>query len=171
MYWPDGGTCMLDAISAGGEPIFPLTESIMSSAKPHGMLNAEDVNQLRYQRDTFRSNFSASWTAQEVDFVIGPAFVGPACAHDTAFYWTYTSLWNLVDYPGVVFPTPIKAEKGERYAEGHVPLSEECKHVKELWEKGDFMGAPVDLQIVGRRYHDNELFGALGVLKEVLELP
>jgi amidase len=171
IYWPDGGTVTTSSITSSGEPIHPLTTSITSLASPHGMLSAEDVNQLRFQRDAFRSAFAAHWNAQDVDVVIGPAFVGPACKHDTALYWTYTSLWNLVDYPGVVFPTPIVVEKGETYEEGYTPLSEECKHVREMWEEGGFEGAPVDLQIVGRRFHDNELFGALEMLKGVLELP
>jgi amidase len=171
IYWPDGGTVTTSSITSAGEPIHPLTTSITSLAAPHGMLNAEDVNQLRAQRDAFRLAFAAHWNAQDVDVVIGPAFVGPACKHDTALYWTYTSLWNLVDYPGVVFPTPIKAEEGEEYKEGYVPLSEECGHVREMWAEGGFEGAPIDLQIVGRRYHDNELFGALEMLKGVLGLP
>lgn len=170
-YWPDGGSTTLTAIQAGGEPILPLTQSIMSSAAPHGMLTAEGLNQLRAQRDHFRLAFADSWNAQAVDVVIGPAFVGPACKHDTAFYWTYTSLWNYVDYPGVVVPTPVKAERGEAYVGDYEALSEECGHVRDMWEEGGFEGAPVDLQIVGRRYHDNELFAALGVLKVVLELP
>jgi amidase len=135
------------------------------------MLDAEDVNQLRYQRDQYRSKFADSWNEQDVDVVIGPAFVGPACAHETAFYWTYTSLWNFVDYPGVVFPTPVKAEVGEKYAEDYKPLSKECQHVKELWEQSNFEGAPVDLQINARRYHDNEMFGTLAMLKDILGLP
>jgi amidase len=170
-YWPDGGKLTLDAIKEGGESVLPLTEAIMSDALPHGMLDASGVNDLRAQRDAFRQSFADSWTAQDVDVVIGPAFVGPACRHDTAFYWGYTSLWNYVDYPGVVFPTPIKAEAGEKYARDYVPLSEECGHVRELWEEGGFEGAPVDLQVVGRRYGDSEMFGALGVLKVVLGLP
>jgi amidase len=171
MYWPDGGSVTKDAITESGEPILTLTDSIMSDAEPHGMLDAEDVNQLRAQRDQFRYDFADSWAKQDVDVVIGPAFVGPACAHDTAFYWTYTSLYNLVDYPGVVFPTPIKTEANEKYAEDYKPLSKECQHVRELWEKSSFQGAPIDLQINARRYHDNELFGALAMLKDVLSLP
>jgi amidase len=168
MYWPDGGFETLKAIESAGEPVHPLTKAIMSDASP---LDAEGVNQLRFQRDQFRFKCMDRWNAQDVDVVIGPAFVGPACAHDTALYWTYTSYYNLVDYPGVVFPTPIKAEKGEKYREDYEPLSKECKHVKELWEEGGFECAPVDLQINGRRYHDNELFGALAMLKDILELP
>jgi amidase len=171
MYWPDGGLSTLSAIQSSGEPVLPLTTAIMSTAAPHGMLTAEAVNQLRSQRDAFRAAFADSWNAQDVDVVIGPAFVGPACKHDTALYWTYTSLWNFVDYPGVVFPTKIRAEVGETYAEGYMPLSRECAHVREMWEAGGFEGAPVDLQICGRRYHDSEVMGALGLMSEILELP
>jgi len=113
----------------------------------------------------------AHWNRQDVDVVIGPAFVGPASAHDTAFYWTYTSLYNFVDYPGVVFPTPIKAEPDEKYAADYTPLSDACAHVKQLWDEGDFEGAPIDLQINARKYHDNQLYGALELLKGALSLP
>ncbi|KAF2872797.1 amidase signature domain-containing protein [Massariosphaeria phaeospora] len=170
MYWPDAGKGEKDAIAAAGEPLHPLSQWIWKDAEETGMLDAVGVSQQRDERDEFRCKFAEHWCAQDVDVVIGPAFVGPACAHDSAFYWTYTSLYNLVDYPGVVFPTPITACADERYAEDYVPLSEECRHVKMLWDKGGFEGAPVDLQIVARKYHDNELFGALQVLREVLGL-
>ncbi|KAM0418792.1 hypothetical protein ACHAPT_012302 [Fusarium lateritium] len=170
MYWPDGGKLAKDAILATGEPIHPLTEWIWKDAEPFGMLTAEDVSLMRRERDEFRWAFAKSWQDQDVDVVLGPAFVGPACADDTALYWNYTSLYNLVDYPGVVVPTPIKAEAGERYDAGYVSLSDACGHVRDLWESSNFEGAPVNLQIVARKYHDNELFGALQVLKDVLNL-
>lgn len=170
-YWPDGGQFERDVISASGEPIHPLSHWIWKDAEPLGMRNAVEVSAQRGERDQFRIAFAASWEAQDVDVVIGPAFVGPASAHDTAFYWTYTSLYNYVDYPGVVIPTPIKAEAEESYASDYVPLSEACSHVKQLWEETNFVGAPIDLQVTARKYHDNQLLGALGVLKEALQLP
>ncbi|KAI8933021.1 hypothetical protein NX059_009670 [Plenodomus lindquistii] len=171
MYWPEGDAPVRADVESTGEPVHPLSQWILADAAPYGMLTAEQVNDMRGQRDEFRYAFADSWNAQDVDIVIGPAFVGPACKHDTAFYWTYTSLWNFVDYPGIVVPTPIVAETGEKYEAGYSPLSEACGKVRELWEEGGFEGAPVDLQICARRYHDNELFGALAVLKDILGLP
>lgn len=171
MYWPDGGQGPIEAITSSGEPIHPLSEWIWKDAAPHGMQTATAVSYMRQERDQFRMAFADNWNAQDVDVVIGPAFVGPACAHDTAFYWTYTSLYNFVDYPGVVFPTPVKAEAGEQYASDYTPLSDACQHVKQLWEESNFEGAPVDLQINARKYHDNQLFGALTLLKDALSLP
>lgn len=171
MYWPDGGNLARKAIQSTGEPIHSLSDWIWKDAEPAGMKTAVDVSLMRRERDEFRWAFAKSWQDQDVDVVIGPAFVGPASAHDTAFYWNYTSLYNFVDYPGVVVPTPVKAEAGDKYDAGYVPLSDACQHVKELWESSDFKVAPVNLQIVARKYHDNELFGALHVLKDVLSLP
>ncbi|KAI2475320.1 Amidase domain containing protein [Pyrenophora tritici-repentis] len=172
MYWPSGGKPAKDSIESTGEPVLPLTSWIWADAAPHGMLDAEQVNHQRSIRDSYRLAFADNWNEQDVDIVIGPGFVGPASAHDTAFYWTYTSLWNLVDYPGAVVPTPIRAgKKGEeQYASDYEPLTEECKRVKKLWDVGDFEGAPIALQICARRHHDNELFGALELLKDALEL-
>lgn len=170
-YWPDAANCITTPLAATGEPIHPLTSWITADAPDHE-LTATEVLAQRVARDDFRCAFAESWAEQDVDVVLCPAFVGPACKHDTALYWGYTSLWNLVDYPGVVVPTPVKVGEGvEGYEEGHVPRSEECAHVKRMWEEGGFEGAPVGLQLVGRRYADSELFGALGVLKEVLGLP
>ncbi|KAF3006886.1 hypothetical protein E8E13_011058 [Curvularia kusanoi] len=171
MYWPDGGASTKAAIQESGEPVMPLSAHVWSDAEPFGMLTAEELNQLRFQRDQFRHRFAASWSEQDVDVVIGPAFVGPASAHDTAFYWTYTSLYNFVDYPGAVFPTPIKAKSSETYPLDYSPLSAECEHVKKLWSESNFEGAPIDLQIVARRHQDNILFGALNLLKPALDLP
>ncbi|KAK0610068.1 amidase signature domain-containing protein [Bombardia bombarda] len=175
-YWPDGGKSVRAHIAATGEPTFPLTEWILKDANGPGVeMTASEVLQLRVERDEFRTEFAAHWAAQDVDVVLCPMFVGPACEHETAFYWNYTAFWNYVDYPGVVLPTPVRAGKkgsdeGERYEEDWVPLGEEDEHVRELWEAGDFEGAPVNVQLVGRKWYDNELFGVLETVKEALEL-
>ncbi|KAJ9150875.1 Amidase [Pleurostoma richardsiae] len=171
-YWPDGAKGVKEHLADAGEPMFALTKHIISDAEGP-QLAASELLEQRLARDQFRCDFADHWTGEDVDVVVCPVFVGPACAHDTSLYWNYTALWNYVDYPGVVVPTPVKAlAKG---AEGYtptngVPLSEECRHVRQLWAQGDFEGAPVDLQIVARKYHDNELFGALNAMKEALQL-
>ncbi|KAH7010580.1 amidase signature domain-containing protein, partial [Microdochium trichocladiopsis] len=170
MYWPDGGSGCRDAILSSGEPLHPLSEWIWKDAEPFGMLTAADVSNMRGDRDNYRLAFARAWEEQDIDVLLCPAYVGPACAHDTAFTWTYTSLYNFVDYPAVVIPTPIVTEAGEQYDPSYEPLSETCEQVKQLWEKTDFQGAPVNLQLAARKYHDNELFGALSRLKDILGL-
>ncbi|KAF4472820.1 acetamidase [Fusarium albosuccineum] len=169
-YWPDGGKTVKGHLAVNDEPMFPLTRHITQDADGP-KLGANDILQQRLTRDDFRCNFSQHWEEQDVDIVICPVFVGPACTHETSFYWNYTAFWNYVDYPGVVVPTPIKARaKGQEQYSSSTPLSENCKHARQLWEEGDFEDAPINLQIVARRYHDNDLFAALDQLKDALEL-
>lgn len=171
-YYPDGANPLKEGLARAKEPMEPLTRWIIKDAEGPEM-TATQVMELRVARDAFRSGFADHWTGQDVDVVLCPVFVGPACAHDTALYWNYTAFWNYVDCPGVVFPTPVKAlKKGEEdYAEGvKEPLSEACKHVRQFWAEGDFVGAPINLQVVARKYHDNKLFAALHVMREALGL-
>lgn len=171
MYWPDGGLVTKKKLAATGEPMHHLTAHIIKDAEADVEKTACEVSAMRVERDDFRCKFAESWTEQDVDVVLCPMFVGPASAHDTAYYWNYTALWNFVDYPGVVFPTPISAlKKGEETYADDKPLNEQDAHVRRLWQDGDFEDAPIDLQLVSRKYHDNLLFGALDLLKDALQL-
>ncbi|KAG5922913.1 hypothetical protein E4U42_005152 [Claviceps africana] len=172
-YWPATAAFMDDHFARSGEPKHPLTEWITQEA-PSKELLATEVFRQRVLRDRMRSDFSFAWNQQDVDFVLCPAFVGPASSHDTAWYWNYTALWNYLDCPGVVIPTPIRAlAKGSTQDEYEIkePLSKECAEVRKLWDEGNFEGAPINLQFVARRYHDNELFAMLAAVKNTLQLP
>lgn len=169
-YFPDGGAGLKAGISKTGEPLEYLTQWILKPSEGQSY-TWQDMFNLRMERDEFRAKYAEHWTQQDVDVLIAPVFVGPASEHDTALYWNYTAFFNYVDYPGVVVPTPLKAlKKGEeQYASSQI-LGKEDAHVRKLWENGDFEGAPIALQIVARKYHDNELFAALEAMKGVLEL-
>lgn len=171
-YWPDSGLPDIRACEATGEPWHPLSDWIIKDVKGERERTGSEVNELRFARDTYRSEFAMDWNRQDVDFVLCPVFVGPASAHDTAFYWNYTALFNYVDYPGIVFPTPIRAgkEKEDYPAEFSTPLGPEDEHVRQMWRESNFENAPINLQLVARKHHDNELFGALAILKDALKL-
>ncbi|KAH8777435.1 amidase signature domain-containing protein [Diaporthe sp. PMI_573] len=159
-YTPDGGAGIKAGLEKTGEPMEHLTKWTIQDAEgpPYAFQQMFD---MRCERDNFRCEFASHWTEQDVDVVLCPVFVGPASTHDTALYWNYTAFWNYVDCPGVVVPTPVRAlPKGqEHYAPGE-PLGKEDAHVRELWAAGDFEGAPINLQIVARKYHDSSLFAA-----------
>lgn len=172
IYWCNGIAGVKKCLQETGEPEHPLTEWICADAVPEGEHTIDTMYAHRCQRDAFWGEFAKYWSSQDADVIIVPAFVGPACEHDTAWDWNYTALWNYLDCPGAVFPTPIRTEGKEGTPDYNrtEPLSEECKRVRQLWEKGDFDGAPINLQIVARRYHDNQLFQALQAIKPILGL-
>lgn len=85
-YWPESGIMDKQMCESSGEPMHPLTAWIIKDASDDVQRTGQEVNDMRWARDNFRSDFVQHWNEQDVDFVIGPMFVGPACAHDTAFY-------------------------------------------------------------------------------------
>lgn len=58
-----------------------------------------------------------------VDVILCPASPGVAPRHDTARYWGYSSQWNLLDYPGVVFPVS-KVDKRDVQEKGFEPMTD-----------------------------------------------
>ena len=170
IYSPDGGNPIRRICEASGEPLHQLTLTGMQNAKP---MDAEAIGSTRISRDSFRAAFSEDWQTQDVDVILSPLYIGPAPPHDTAEYVGYTALWNLVDCPGIAFPTDIRVgKKGvEKYGVGDVkawnPLDE---RVRELWEEYDYEGAPVSLQLTARKHYDGMLLAALEVMRDVLQL-
>lgn len=53
----------------------------------------------------------------------------------TAKYWNYTSQWNLLDYPSLVFPTGLKClPEEDGMEEGYQPRNEKDKYNYDLCE-------------------------------------
>jgi len=93
------------------------------------------------------------------------------CKHNTAKYWNYTSQWNLLDYPSVVFPV-CKVEKDkDEWQCSSKPLSGTDEENHKLWNATDFDGVPVGLQLVGRRFEDEKILGILEDLEKRVHLP
>lgn len=85
-YWPDSGLNHKKIAADGGELLHPLTKWIIKDAEDDTERTGTEVNEMRWTRDNFRSEFALDWNKQDLDYVLCPVFVGPACAHDTAFY-------------------------------------------------------------------------------------
>ncbi|MCO5566197.1 hypothetical protein L7F22_019873 [Adiantum nelumboides] len=169
LYYPTGYTELRKVLRDGGEPEYSLTTNTLRETreKPY---DAFEIVEKNGELQDFRLKFVEHFNKFDLDVVLAPCFVGPACSHDTAFYWNYTSIWNIMDWPGCVFPTPIRATGQEKYTneEQAKEMSLESSRVVELWNKGDFENAPINLQLIARRHYDNELIEALEVIQNIL---
>ncbi|CAJ2512337.1 Uu.00g053520.m01.CDS01 [Anthostomella pinea] len=198
LYFCDGGAEEAAAIDASGEPWRPLSKWIIRD-NPH--VRAHTIPSLWkaiQERDAYKAKYAELWNANattaddnntsEVDVILCPAGPGVAPKLETARYWGYTSQWNLLDYPAVVFPVggdAISVEKdgdgqqaegaqSHAYPEDYTPLSEADAYNWALWKEHGAAGyrdAPVSLQLVGRRYEDEKLLRALENLLDAAGLP
>ncbi|KAJ8591601.1 amidase [Rhizopogon salebrosus TDB-379] len=169
IYYEDGGATVRHLLAEGGEEMLPLTEWVISP--PHVRAHdAAQVWKLRATRDAFRREYSDHWRSQNVDVVLCPPFPGTASRHDTAKYWGYTAIWNLLDYPGTAFPSGLVADPAiDVYQELHSPMSAADEYNLSLYDAAIFKGAPVSLQVVSRIFNDGLVLAAQEVIERILK--
>ena len=168
-------------MAASGEPAVPQSKWILSHArnKPYSV---GEIFELNLARDAFRADALAYWnqtesrtsTGRPVDAIITPVAPSLAPPHDTTVSWTYTSHWNLLDYPAAVFPMGrYTADEGELAASFRVgpPRNDTEAFVQNQWEEdpGRAVGLPVGMQLVGRRHNEEKVLAMLQVVERALK--
>ena len=171
VYFADGGQEETAAIDASGEPWRPLTTFILKENPYVEKLTVEEIWHWTVKRESYRTEYAKHWnntaTATSetgelegmVDVILCPVGPGAAPPLDCARYWGYTSQWNLLDYPALVFPVTKVDLTVDVVDQEYVPTNEPDKYNHQLWNSGPekYKGAPVSLQLVGRRYEDEKV--------------
>lgn len=202
LYFMDSGKMFHLLAKATGEPLLPLTQFILSEPfvrSPTADLEADAASEASTRkldevsylescaivqaRDAFRKEFFQHWNTLGLDCLLCPVMCNVAPRPATIRYWGYTSTFNLVDYPGVVFPSGLKADSrldeqfesaptdGEfGYESRSGWFSEQDRENAEEYQQHRevFDGAPVGLQLIGRRYKDEELLKYAELLQHVV---
>jgi amidase len=171
LYYPDGGEADSENIAKSGEPWRPLSEWIIRDNPCVKKLSVDQLSYWNEEREAYRKEYALHWNKHDIDVLLCPVGPGVAPKHNTARYWNYTSQWNLLDYPAVVFPV-CKVDKNVDMWDGDEEmLSEHDKDNHRLWDPEEFHGVPVGLQLVGRRFHDEKILGILKHIKSMIDLP
>ncbi|KAJ4366843.1 hypothetical protein N0V83_007371 [Neocucurbitaria cava] len=171
LYYPDGGEADSEDIAKSGEPWRPLSEWII---KENSCVKKLSVGELAYwfeEREAYRKEYALHWNKYGIDALLCPVGPGVAPKHNTAKYWNYTSQWNLLDYPGVVFPVCHVDQVEDLSPDYRKYMSGKDEENWKLWDPQEFHGAPVGLQLVGRRFEDEKILGILEHIKAKIGLP
>jgi amidase len=135
LYFTDGGAEDAATIAESGEPWRPLTTWMLKENSGVKKLTAQKLYYWQEEREAYRKEYAKAWndtaTGKDerghlegmVDAILCPAGPGVAPKHNTAKYWGYTSQWNLLDYPAVVFPVGRADKNVDILPNDFVPLS------------------------------------------------
>ncbi|RSH89731.1 hypothetical protein EHS25_001716 [Saitozyma podzolica] len=164
LYYIDGGRKLREAF--GEEPMYPLTKWIVSQARE---LSTEEVTELVNRRNALRQRYSALFQSLHLDVIMCPASPAPALPFHTSKYWSYTSLFNFLDWPGVVFPTGVQVTLDDQDAD-YEPRNEDEQHVYSTYSPETCIDAPIGLQLAAPRWHDERLMAASRIIDSVLPL-
>ncbi|KAJ9627027.1 hypothetical protein H2203_003487 [Taxawa tesnikishii (nom. ined.)] len=180
LYFADSAAEEKAAIDASQEPWRPLSHFIITDNPNVRNLTVSEVWKLTSEREDYRTQYAAHWNSVSgsvdandlVDVILCPVGPGVAPQIDTSRYWGYTSQWNLLDYPALVFPTGLKVEpEKDIRQEGYMSRNEKDEYNYNLYEAEKYRDAPIALQLVGRRYEDEKVIEALELITQVAGLP
>ncbi|KAH7117155.1 amidase signature domain-containing protein [Dendryphion nanum] len=173
LYFTDGGEYDIETIKSSGEPWRPLSNWIIKENPCVKKLSTGELTYWMEEREAYRKEYALHWNKTGVDVLLCPVGPGVAPAHNTAKYWSYTSQWNLLDYPGAVFPV-TKVDKTvdlSNAREGDVWLSGHDEDNWKLFDPEETQGCPVSLQLVGRRFEDEKVLKFLEFISDQMTLP
>ena len=137
LYFADGANEEREALEASGEPWRPLSKFIIEENPHVKHLSLEEVWYWTTRREMYRRAYAKAWNETAtgegktgepegtVDVILAPVGPGVAPLIDHARYWGYTSQWNLLDYPALVFPVSKVDPKLDVAEEGYKPTNDQ----------------------------------------------
>ncbi|KAH7489839.1 hypothetical protein FOMA001_g3775 [Fusarium oxysporum f. sp. matthiolae] len=163
-YAADGGEDIRRAVAAGGEPFIPQIEAFVNRGKPisafeYWQLNKRKVATQQAYHDMWDSKRSTS--GRSVDVLLVPTMPHTAVPHGSCRWTGYTKIFNFLDYTALVFPAGNASKDGDDwYFWDHIPRNETDAWNQQLYDPVAMDGRCVGLQIIGRRFEEENVLGA-----------
>ncbi|PCG90117.1 Amidase [Penicillium occitanis (nom. inval.)] len=172
VYFLDGGAEYHEKLDQGKEPAVPIIKWLLDE-KATKHYTVEETWKVNGQLDRLRTSYAHQWNTLDIDAILCPANASVASVHDESRYWGYTCVFNALDYPAAVFPVG-SVEKTDSW-KSFPPISSSPLNPLDMWYRSLYLdiegptryeGAPISLQLVGRRFHDEKMLRVLSYLHE-----
>ncbi|WEW57130.1 amidase [Emydomyces testavorans] len=169
----DGGHDIHKQLDLSGEPLIPQLRDSFALRKPISLL---EYHALTIEGRDYEAAYSDYWnsTANEdgqiVDAVIMPVAPHAAVIPGKYYHTAYTEAINLMDYSAVVIPVTKADKTHDKTDKGYKPLNDLDARNWEAYDPEIYDGAPVGVQIVGRKYEEEKMLAIGRIIYECLEL-
>ncbi|KAI3406588.1 hypothetical protein KGF56_000720 [Candida oxycetoniae] len=174
LYNADGNKELRELFSASGEPLPRLTKWYLNAGKGTKEHTAYENRELNATRDRLREEYSDFMVEHKIDFILGPAYNNVAPKTEQVYNESYTILYNLLDFPSLVFQTGLRQDpkldvwteedKKHKYRSGMEELEDRS------YNPETFKNAPIALQLSGRRYFDEEVVAGGKAIVDLLKI-
>ncbi|GKU10305.1 unnamed protein product [Fusarium langsethiae] len=155
IYASDGGTDIFSVLDASGEPAIPNIAELVKPDLPKLSLN--ELWDIQLQKWNYQSDYLArireaeTKLGKELDAIIAPITPTAAIRHDQFKYYGYATAINVLDFTSVVVPVTFVDKKIDEPNYQFKPLTEIDRTVQAEYDPSAYHGAPVAVQIIGRR--------------------
>ncbi|PGH04307.1 hypothetical protein AJ79_07155 [Helicocarpus griseus UAMH5409] len=175
-----GSDAIIPVLEAYKEPVFGSMERAFSACKKGiRKFDPEKLRQMIVKRNQLQTEYLNRWMATKTDTegpmdgIIAP--VAPSGAPrlgmgETVDYVGFTAFVNLLDYCACTFPVTY-ADKSIDHPRGKewTPLSPQDKMIQDDYDPEFYHGAPVSLQLVGKRLEEEKVLEMVEIVADVLK--
>ncbi|VDC00620.1 unnamed protein product [Peniophora sp. CBMAI 1063] len=175
-YGAEGGHAIFKALAASGEPADHLVKDWFGEA-PVPEISASEffaANERRYQYQQayakyWNESYKFTQSGRPVDFVLLPAFHANSFRPGEAGrYLGYVTIANVLDHAAVILPVSHVDKKIDLPDPAFVPIDERDALNHSFYNPEDFDGAPIAVQIMGRRFQEEQVLAAAKVVDELV---
>ncbi|KAL2048092.1 hypothetical protein N7G274_000003 [Stereocaulon virgatum] len=139
--------------------------------------SSEDFWDLCDRRDRYRVEYNKYWIStrekniskRQVDGVIMPVAPTAAVEEGTFTYYNYSAIVNFLDYTSGSFPVTFADRSLDLEAPDYVPIGPADEANWRAYQKDLFDGAPVGLQVMGKRFEEEKVIGLMEAISAALE--
>ncbi|KAI1855595.1 hypothetical protein JX266_000460 [Neoarthrinium moseri] len=167
-----------DAIRLSGEPLMTALEPLFGKDEPRKSMDMKDYYALVLRFRKYQEQYAEYWestktltgTGRPVDGIITPVAAHAAVRHNSFFSYNYTIVYNILDYAAVTVPVTF-ADKNIDIARPYPePLNDTDEKNWNAYDPEMYHGAPIGIQIVGRRLEEEKVLALAEVLSGVLRV-
>ncbi|KAF7922682.1 hypothetical protein EAE99_007259 [Botrytis elliptica] len=161
IYSSDAGKDIRTDLSASGEPPIPNIADIANTTDAPLSLN--ELWDINLQRWAYQCEYLEQFRlmeeklGREIDAIVAPVAATAAIRHDRFVYYGYTNVINLLDFTTVVVPVLFADKEVDGRKEGYEGLSEVDGVVHGEYDPEAYHGAPVAVQIIGRKLTEERI--------------
>ncbi|KAF2833502.1 acetamidase [Ophiobolus disseminans] len=168
IYVGDGCADVYKDINASGEPVIPNIKDLLNPNLPKVDMN--ELWDVHLQKWDFQMEYLTKWREFEtendceLDCIIAPISPTAAIRHNQFKYYGYASTINLLDFTSVVVPVTFADKTTDGKNTDHKPVNELDATVQAEYDADAYHGAPVAVQIIGKRLTEEK---TLAIAEEV----
>ncbi|GME52611.1 putative general amidase GmdA [Neofusicoccum parvum] len=173
LFGSTAGATVRAALDASGEPPVHQLRGWYGSHPSSTSSDAADFWALCAARDGLRQAYHEHWEkttvgGRAVDGVVLP--VAPSAAVEEGFFhhFAYTAVASCLDYAAGCVPVTFADAAVDVGEVGYGPLNQEDRRHWRTYQKELFDGAPVGVQVMGRRLQEEKVLGMMEAVAEAL---
>jgi amidase len=167
ILFSDGGAAIKCALASSGEPPISNIKEILELNMP--AIDLSSSWKLQNERNTYQNEYLALWQQQShIDGWISPVAPHAAVKHDDYKYYGYAGVLNLLDWPAVTIPVTFADKEKDIKDMQYKSMDKLDENVYEDYNADIYDGAPVGVQVVGKRLQEEYLIGLAEQIGEAL---